>query len=138
MSETQKFKVKKNLTMPVVKLLLDKPVYIRVEEPMKIGKKVDDKKDEAVLMTVVNLESGEIGQLLVPSVMQGILHDEYGAPKYGTEKDENGVSHTVEVLPGTHKYVGLGFAITRHPKPKGKSYNAMSIQEIELGEEAIA
>ena len=127
----RKFKAKKNLTLPVMKLTLDTEYFVQITEPMVVGKKVDDKKEEAVIASVIDLDTGELQQLLVPSVMQGILHDHYGAPKYGSEKDENGVSHTVELAPGTHDYVNKIFSITKMPKSSGKAYHPMRIIEME-------
>lgn len=125
--------VKKNLTLPLIKPKLDEPVYIKFVEPVKIGKQIGD-KDAAITANVVNLETGEMAQYLVPAVFQGILHDEYGAPKFGVKAKGEPV---VELEPALkdqdpNSYVGKGFAVTKHPKMSGKQYHPHIIQELEL------
>ena len=126
-------KIKRNITLPLIKPQIDVPVYVKVTAPMTIGKVVGD-MDAAILCNVINLETGEEAQIILPSVLQGILHDEFGAPLHGSKaKGEP----TVVIAPA-HKdqkadaYVGMGFAITKHAKASGKKYNPYSVAELEL------
>jgi hypothetical protein len=127
------FKVKRAITLPLVKPQIDTPIYVKIVAAMSIGKVIGD-KDAAILCNVVNLETGEEAQLIIPSVLQGIFHDDFGAPLYGT-KEKGG--KTVE-LEGRAKeatpdsYVNLGFMITKHAKASGKQYNPYSVSELEL------
>lgn len=127
-------KVVKNLTLPIVKVNLEETVYLKFISPMKIGKEMQKDKDAAITAEVVNLETGETLQYLVPAVMQGVLHDEYGAPRFGAKSK----GEPVEVLEGpitgqdADAYVGRGFAITKHAKATGKQYHPMTIMEVEV------
>lgn len=113
-----KFKVKRNITLPLIKPQLDVPVYIKITSEMFVGKDVsaakgDAKKMEpATLVNCVNLETGEEAQIIVPAVLKGIFEDEF---------PDNG-------------YVGKAFSITKHPKASGKQYHPFSVAELELGE----
>lgn len=119
MSEPQKSafvpKVKKNITLPLIKPQIDKPVYIKVTSAIFVGKAVNkagDNKDmePAKLVNCVNLETGEEAQIIVPSVLNGIFSDEYPEDAY----------------------VGCGFQITKHAKANGKRYHQFSVAELEL------
>lgn len=109
-----KFNVVKNVTLPLLKPNLDVPVYVKVLEPVFQGKKIDKgaQKDmeAAMLANVVNLETGENMQMIVPNVLDGIFAEEY---------KENA-------------YVGKCFSITKHPKASGKRYHPFSVMEIEV------
>lgn len=126
-----KFEVAKNLTLPLLKPQLDQPIYIRFEEPLKIGKEIGD-KDAAIIGTVTNLETGEMSQYLVPAVFQGILHDEYGTPKFGSPEKGQPVQIVEAAREGqpADSYVGKCFMVTKHPKASGKGYHPQTIQEI--------
>lgn len=109
------FKVKRNITLPLIKPQLDVPVYIKVTGPMFKGKKIEGtgdkaKMEPAELLNCINLESGEEAQIIVPSVLKGIFNDEY--------PDDS--------------YVNKGFMITKHPKASGKRYHPFSVAELEL------
>ena len=130
-----KFKVKRNITLPLVKPQIDTPIYIKITEPMKIGKVVGD-MDAAMICNCIDLETGEAAQIILPSVLQGIFHDDFGAPLYGAK--EKGAP--TEMLEPAHddqtpdSYVGLGFQITKHAKASGKKYNPYSVAELDLEE----
>lgn len=109
-----KFKVTKRITLPLIKPALDVPIYVKILDPIFQGKKIENgaSKDmeAAMLANVVNLETGENAQIIVPSVLQGIFKDEY-------EKDS---------------YVGKNFQIIKHPKGSGKRYHPFTVAEIEV------
>jgi hypothetical protein len=130
-----KFKVKKNLSLPLIKPQIDEPIYIRFDEPMFIGKKVEKSKDAAVIANVTDLETGEKMQYLVPSVLQGIFHDQYGAPLFGKVDDSERGTEIVEgPLDGSEidSYVGKGFQITKMKKATNKSYHPHNVAELEI------
>ncbi len=125
----KQFKRTKNLTLPVFQQKIDEARYIKFLEPMKIGKKVDKQKDAAILAPVVDLETGETFQFLVPSVVQGVLHDEYAAAKFAVIDDD--MTET-EASTGD-LYVNKCFEIIKHPKKSGKQYHAFTLCEVEEG-----
>jgi len=127
-------KIARNLTLPLIKPKLDEPIYIKFVEPVKIGKQIGD-KDAAITCSVVDLETGEMKQYLVPAVFQGILHDEYGAPRFGVKEKGQPVLETEARLDNAEAdaYVGKGFAVTKHPKQSGKQYHPHTIQELDIG-----
>lgn len=129
-----KFKVKKLVTLPLLKLDVGTPVFIQFLEPLKIGKQVEEDKDAAILTNVVNLTTGEPCQFLVPAVLQGILHDDYGAPKFGT-KTKGGPVEILEPADPTQtpdSYVGKQFMVLKKPKVEGKRYFPFEVAEIEV------
>ena len=127
------FKIKRNITLPLIKPQIDVPVYVKITAPMTIGKVVGD-MDAAMICNVINLETGEEAQIILPSVVQGILHDEFGAPLYGA-KAKGEPTTMLEPAHADQKadaYVGLGFSITKHAKASGKKYNPYSVAELDL------
>lgn len=105
-----KVKVTKNITLPLIKPRIDQPEFIEVLEPYFTGKKIDDKKEAATLLNVVNLVTGENAQIIVPAVLKGIFDDEYP----------------------DNAYVGKKFSVTKHAKQTGKAYHPFSVAEIEV------
>lgn len=97
----------RQVTLPVLKLEKGKPRYLFVLAPMTVGKKIDDQKEAATVMHAVDMESGEEGLVIVPTVMQKELNESY----------PNG------------SYVRKGFEVilTRVPE---KRYNIVSICEV--------
>lgn len=124
-------KIKKALTLPVLKLVKDVPTYIRFDSPMRIGKKVEADKDPAIVADVTDLETGEVFQFLVPAVVQGVLHDEFGAPKFG-KLEAKGDIVELDAGDGLNRYVGQGFEITDKGKAEGKKYKGMTVQLLDL------
>lgn len=117
-----KFKVAKIVTLPLFKWKNDEERYYQFLEAMYVGKVVDNKskkegekkKDPATLAKVINLETGEMGQIICGKVLQGILNEDY--PE--------------------HNYVGKSFAITQYRTPE-KDYNYYNIYEIEPDEAQV-
>ena len=132
-AEPIRYDVKKNLTLPVLKMAIDAPAFIRIDEPLKIGKQIGD-KDAAIIASVTDLTTGEQMQFLVPAVMQGILHDEYGAPRYGTPEKGAPVQVIEDRLgnASADAYVGLTFRVVKHAKSSGKNYHPHTVQEIKV------
>jgi hypothetical protein len=112
---TVKFNVVKNVTLPLLKMVDEKEIYVRIETEVFAGKEVVKKKGEeqlapAELMRVINWETGEEMEIIVNSVLKGTLEEEY--------------------VDGS--YVGKSFAITRHAKKQGKRYHTFTIKEIDV------
>ena len=110
------FKVKKVLTLPVFSLKTEGSVVaFKVLDAMYVGKpqagaEANDKP--ADICNVVNLETGEVGQIIVPAMLKSKFEADY-------EGDD---------------YVGRGFEVENLGKKKGKSrtYNNYRIVELDL------
>ena len=108
-------KTKKVLTRPTFKTVVDVPLYVKIQDKMFIGKERvgrDGKKSDKAPPTVINvmnLETGELGQVLANTILKQTLEEEY--PNDG--------------------YVNLCFAITKQKRKEGKQYDPFNILEIE-------
>jgi hypothetical protein len=117
------FKVKKNLTKPLLKFVEGAPVYVKIEGAMFVGKEMKGKnagtepkkKEPATLCDVTDLTTGEACQIILHAVVKSVLTDEYP----------------------NDSYVGKGFQITKMGKAPGKDYNRFDVQEIELPEAEV-
>lgn len=106
-----KFTVKKRLSENQIKLKIGSPVYVKIESLLYEGKKLEDKKDPATLVDVIDLETGQNAIMVIPAVVQSTLEESY--PNGG--------------------YVGLQFAIEKLDKTSpDKKYFPYSVQEIEV------
>ena len=113
------YKVKKLLTRPTISLKkLDAECYIKIEsamhegQEMKADKSAKEPKKPAIVMDVINLETGEAAQVVVGTMIKSTLEAEYAEDTY----------------------VGLCFHIKNTGKkdiPGGGSYNKFLIEEIE-------
>lgn len=114
------FKRKKAVTVPTLKMAIDKPIYVKFEAitrkqtlDKKTGEiKIDSKTGEIDLLPVakvINLETGENNELVLGSVLIAQLEAEYTA----------------------EEITGKCFEIEKHNKPSGKDYHTYSIYEIE-------
>lgn len=121
--QTQKlrggFKVKKNVTLPVIKLKPGEEAYLQFTGPMHVGKDTGQvmngrKMDPATIAEVMDLSTGELGVLICATVLQKELNDGY--------PDDS--------------YIGKAFAITVTKVPE-KKYNLYSIIEIEVDEAQV-
>lgn len=111
-----KFKKKKVLTRPVLKLVEGEPIYVKLVGEMHLGKDIKDKKGDddkkkepATLIDVINLVSGEEAQIIASAVIKSVLEDNYP----------------------NKSYVGLCFEMTKQARQPGKQYNPVHIEEIE-------
>ena len=107
------FRVKKAVTLPIVKLAAGVARYVFFDGPMRIGKDTGQvmngkKMEPATIADVTDLETGEQGQLICATVLAGNLRETY--------PDDS--------------YVGKRFAITLIKVPE-KKYNLYEILEIE-------
>lgn len=119
-----RFKVKSDVTLPLLKIVQDRDYFVTFNGAMSLGKKmavkktVDEKTGEivdapqreaATIAPVTNLETGEHAQIICGTVFRKELADAY---------PENG-------------YVGKSFKF-RIAKVSGKNYNIVQISEIEI------
>lgn len=114
-TKAPQFKVKRAITLPLLKFVIGEPIYIKIDEPMFVGKELKGsgekaKMEPATLVNCTNLETGEQCQVIVATVLKSILEEEF---------EDNG-------------YVGKGFMITKGAKASGKSYNPYTVAELEL------
>lgn len=110
--------IKKLVTLPLLKFSIDKPIYVRIDAPMFVGKEIQGngtsaKMEPATLANCTNLETGEVCQIIVATVLKSILEEEY--------EGEDGAG-----------YVGKGFMLTKGAKGDGKKYNPYTVAEIEI------
>ena len=77
-----KFKTKKHVVKQLFKLKPGVEYYFTFKGPMHTGKKVDDQKEPAVLADVVNLDTGELGQIICPKLIRDALAENYTGESY--------------------------------------------------------
>lgn len=112
-----KFKRTRALTLPTLKLVEEVAVNVTATGPMHVSTaqqrpgKDGKVMEPATVLPVVNLETGEVTQIILGSVLKDILTETY--PK--------------------DAYVGKSFEITKHAKATGKRYNTYSVFEIDAG-----
>lgn len=109
-----KFKKVKDVTLQLFKMKPNGPaMYFRFDSEMFEGKKIkdDDHKDPAILINVTNLETGEAGQIIAPTLLRSALIEAY------IEKNESYVGRCFEL------------SMTRIPSEK---YNRINLIEISI------
>jgi hypothetical protein len=110
-------KVKKSLTPPVLKLEEDVTHYIKITAPMYVGRVIkDDKRKEgdkerepATIIDCVNLDGGEVCQVIATAVIKSTLSESYP----------------------DNTYVGKSFSIKKAGRQPGKQYNKFEINELD-------
>lgn len=111
------FKRKKLLTRPLIKFIENQSNYIKIEGPIYLGKEMKQdvdaegkrKKEPAHLADVIDLKTGELGQIIVAAMVLSVLNENYP----------------------DNSYVGLCFCVTKKGKAPGKQYFGYSVEEIE-------
>jgi len=105
-------KVKKVITLPLLKFVTNKAIFVTIEEPMFKGREMPETKmDPATLCNCVNLETGEQVQIIVSAVLESTFNEEY---------EDN-------------SYVGKSFMIKKLPKAKSDAkYFPYSLAEVEV------
>lgn len=76
------FKVKRNVTTQLFKLIPGNDNFFHVQGTMFVGEKIDEKKEAATLMHVVDMTTGEEGQIICPVILQKELHKQYPEDAY--------------------------------------------------------
>lgn len=97
----------KSITKQLLKMENNRPYYLRIVGAMFAGKKIEDQKEAATLVDVINLETGEENQIIVAAVLKGILNETYEG----------------------EAYVGKCFEIVKHRVADVK-YNTFNVSEI--------
>lgn len=82
MSDAPKFKKVRQVTLQVLKLTKNQARYIGILSPIFSGKKIDDQKEAAQLVKAVDLETGEMGLVICPKIMQSELNANYPGESY--------------------------------------------------------
>lgn len=116
-------KIAKILTLPLLKLQEGIPAYVKFTGKTFIGKQIDEgnnpdgtkkaKKEPPVMANVINLATGELVQIMLGSVLVGILRDEYPEDSY----------------------VSKGFVLQLTEKKRGRNggnYNTYKVAELDL------
>lgn len=120
-----KFKTKKHVTLPLLKIQPEKPLYVKFVEPIVKAKPqaggrtpaVDSaaaKKEPPELAHVIDLTTGEHAQIIIGTVLGAELRQTYTSDSY----------------------VGKDFEIVQH-KVQGKQYATYGITEIEVEVPAV-
>lgn len=115
------FKIIKQVSVNLLKIRAGMTVFVKITGPMHVAKRLkketaeDKAKEPPTLLPVINLETGEVQEIIVGSVLKDLLDDEYPAAKY----------------------VGRGFqiAVKEQKDAKaggGRRYNTYDVAEIEL------
>ncbi len=102
-----KFTKVKQVAQQLFKLLPDVQRFFLADGAIYVGKKIDDKKEAALLLPVTDLETGEQGLIIVGAVLKGLFDETYP----------------------DGSYVGKKFAITLR-KRADKKYNTYDVTEI--------
>lgn len=105
------FRAVRHVTLPVFsfKGTRGQPRYYRIDAPMYLGKKFDDQKEAAHLLRVTDLLTGQLGLIVVPTVMRKELLASYP----------------------NDSYVGKSFEL-RVWRMAGARYNHVGIVEVEM------
>lgn len=126
-------KIAKVITLPLLKMRPGEPLYVKFTAPHFVGKRIKEDlatieenkalvaagkpakpvKEPPVMANVINLPTGELVQIMLGSVLVGILADDY---------------------PGD-AYVGKGFLIELKEQKRGRNggnYNTYKVAELDL------
>ena len=108
------FTVKRRVNVPLLKAVIGEPIYVKILTPIYQGKDMPaqpgkKKMDPARLAKCVDLNTGELVEIIINAVLQSILVEEYP----------------------DNEYVGMFFQITKFAKATGKGYNPYVVNELE-------
>lgn len=115
------FNVKRILTLPLLKLEAGKPVYVQFQGAIFTGKKLTNPnateaeklKAPPEMANVLNLETGELCQIMLGKVLCELINEEYPA----------------------QSYVNKGFMLELTEKKRGRNgnnYNTYKLAEIDI------
>lgn len=109
-----KYEVVSDVTLPVLKQEDNVPMFIKLDSPVYKGEAMNDKDGKALepadLSKATNLETGEIGVVVMNTVLKSAIEKAYP----------------------DNTFVGKCFRLERAPVPN-KRYKAYKIQEIKVG-----
>lgn len=109
-----KFKITSVVTVPVIKLMPDAPVYVKPQSKMEVSKQIKNPTrgaqpmEPATTMHCVDLQSGGECTLIVGAMLKSVFEEKYPEGSY----------------------VGKSFQIVNHGKRGDKKYNAYSVNEV--------
>ena len=72
----------KQVTLQVHQMPKDTEKYFLIQGPIHPGKKIDDSREPANLCEAIDLETGELGLLICPTVMVKELSEQYPNSAY--------------------------------------------------------
>jgi len=109
------YKSVRKVTKSFLRLEVDVDRFVRIDGEIYEGKKLSKKEgkdamEPAHICDITDLTTGEIAQLMLPSVLLSVLNEEY--PE--------------------HSYVGRAFKITKRAKKEGRRYFPVDVEEIEI------
>lgn len=128
------FKAKRQITMPTLVMKDASPArLLRFDSRMALSKYLDpdpkkQKEKPATVAAVTDMESGEVWQFLVPSVVESNLRRAYDAEVVIEGEGKNAAITKDE---GEHTYVGKIFRIQCLGKRPGKRYRDFTLLEVE-------
>lgn len=128
------FKAKRQITMPTLVMKDASPARIlRFDARMALSKYIDPdpkkaKEKPATVAAVTDMESGEVYQFLVPSVVESNLRRAYDAE---VKVEGEGADARIVNDNGEHTYVGKIFRIQCLGKRPGKRYRDFTLMEVE-------
>jgi hypothetical protein len=102
------FKVINHVTLPLFRLD-ENPRHLRFDVPYYVGKVVDDKKDPPTMCKVTDMETGELGEIILGQILKEKLTEHY--PNDG--------------------YVGKIFKISKTAPEGARKYSLFHIAEVE-------
>jgi hypothetical protein len=108
-----KFKITNHVTLPILKFGVE-PKYLRFDAPAHVGKVVDDKKEPPTMARVTDMETGEVGEIILGLVLKENLFDAY--------PDDS--------------YVGKIFRIAKNAPEGARKYALWEVLEVELEDDA--
>ena len=108
------FEIVKNLTLDVLKFVLNEPRHVKITAPIHLGKEQKPdaegkKREPAWVASCINLEDGTECQIIVSAVVRSTLNDDYP----------------------NDSYVGKCFQIMKKARVDGKQYFPYGVALIE-------
>lgn len=128
------FKVARQITVPTLVMKdASPPRILKFNDRMKLSSYTDpdpkkSKEKPATVAGVTDMESGEVFQFLVPSVVESNLRRDYDAE---IKVQGEGKSAKITEDEGEHLYVGKVFRVQCLGKRPGKRYRDFSLFEVE-------
>lgn len=104
------FRVAKQITMPVLKMEIDKLYALKITDALRVSTYKGEKDEKpADICGVIDMTTGALHTFLVPAVVKKNIEDNYP----------------------DNSYIGKVFAVQKLPKRPGKRYFDFNIAEIE-------
>jgi hypothetical protein len=122
--DLSKFRIVKHVTRPLLRLIDNKPVFVKMDGPFRQAEATKNPQKDAsgnpvpppFLADIVNLETDQPSQMVANEVFKSELQKQYP----------------------NDSYVGKYFELTKITKAEGKRYNTFTILEIAPEVETVA